>query len=205
MEPMDTSVNNYQIEAKRIIKDYLNSFIKKKPDDVHVITGFIGHIQGGIIEGVGRGYSDLTSALVAAALNVSALQVWKESDGVFTGNPTKIDTARLLQNVTPREVSELTHFGNEVLHPYTVECAMNDKIPIHIKNTFKPESKGTVIDPINGHTGPPSKPGMTAICSKRHIKLINLTSSRKLDTPQYLATLFQLFAKHNVKIDLIST
>eukprot|EP01083_Nonionella_stella_P261511 890370_1 len=114
---------------------------------IPVVTGFFGEVKGGIINSIGRGYTDFTAALYAGAINAKALQVWKESDGVFTGNPTKISNAKLLSFVTPEEASELTNFGNEVLHPFTMKCAINDNIPIHILNTFNINGKGTMISP----------------------------------------------------------
>jgi aspartate kinase len=109
---LDTSKRGYQHDAKQILRSRLVDLVSQ--GKVPVVTGFFGDVNGGIINGVGRGYTDLTSALCAGALDAKALQVWKESDGVFTGNPTKIDDARLLSLVTPEEAAELTYFGNEV-------------------------------------------------------------------------------------------
>ncbi len=137
------------------------------------------------------------------------MQVWKESDGVFTGNPTKIKDARLLPLVTPAEASELTYFGNEVLHPFTMECAIEDSVPITILNTFKPESGGTCIvekqlDELN-ETRSSKSLGIAAVCSKKGIYVINLMSNRMLDSSNFLANVFQKFKEHKVKADLIST
>jgi len=143
--------------------------------------------------------------LVAAAFKASALQVWKESDGVFTGNPTKLPRARLLHHVTPREAAELTYFGNEVLHPFTMECAIEAHIPIHILNTFKPTSPGTVIDPHRKTNETQASQGIVAVCSKKNITVLNLSSNRLLGSATFLAKVFELFAKHRVKVDLIST
>lgn len=175
---------------------------------VPVITGYMGDFRGGIISSVGRGYSDLTAALVAAAIQANALQVWKESDGIFTGNPTKIKDASLLHIVTPREAAEITYFGNEVLHPFTMECAIEASIPIHILNTFKPESRGTVIDPAVPEEELAKRPGsfgVAAVVSKKNVCVINLASNRMLGSTTFLARVFELFAKHKVKVDLITT
>lgn len=208
---LNTRKVGYQRDARDMIAAAVGPIVEEGV--VPVVTGFIGHVDGGIVNSIGRGYSDLTAALTAAGLGASAMQVWKESDGVFTGNPTKIDAARLLAHVTPREAAELTHFGNEVLHPFTMECAMDDNVPIHILNTFKPTGLGTVIRPDEDETAAESearleergKLGITAVVQKKGISVVNLTSNRKIDSTSFLSKVFSSFAEHGVKVDLIST
>ena len=110
--PLDATRVGYHISAINAIRESLRPY--DLDNAVPVITGYMGDVAGGIINGIGRGYSDLTAVLTSAALNADALQVWKESDGIFTANPTKVDTAKLLHVVSPREAAELTYFGNEV-------------------------------------------------------------------------------------------
>lgn len=206
-QPLDTSLRNYHQQAKQHLSKALQTARESSGYErpVCVVSGYMGEIKGGIIQGVGRGYSDLTAALVAAASNASALQIWKESDGIFTGNPTKIKNARLLSYVTPREAAELTYFGNEVLHPFTMECAIEENIPIQILNTFNPASGGTTIDPT-GYTGDrKSDSGLVAVASKKDISVLNLTSNRQVTSPTYIATVFAVLAKYNAKADLISS
>lgn len=87
-------------------------------DCVPIITGYFGNVPGGLLRAVGRGYSDLCAALVAVELKAKELQVWKEIDGVYTADPRKVPTARLLPSVTPSEAAELTFYGSEVIHPF---------------------------------------------------------------------------------------
>lgn len=125
---------------------------------------------------------------------------------MFTGNPTKIDTARLVSHVSPREAAELTYFGNEVLHPYTMETAIEAKIPVQILNTFKLEGKGTVVDPnMYSEDTEEVRKAATAVCSKKNVSLLNLTSNRKLGSFKFLARVFDVFMRHEVKVDLVST
>lgn len=174
---------------------------------IPVVTGYFGHVKGGIIQDVGRGYTDLTSALCAGALGAKELQVWKESDGVFTGNPTKIAAATLLNIVTPDEASELTSFGNEVLHPFTMGCAIEDNVPIAILNTFKPDGLGTKIceGTHEDLSKRPGQNGVAAVCSKNDISLLTIENSGKLQAHEYFLKVFQCFARSQVKTDLIST
>ncbi|HJM06723.1 MAG TPA: aspartate kinase, partial [SAR324 cluster bacterium] len=82
------------------------AFRKKLPEnqnDVPVITGFFGFVSGGIINRIGRGYSDLTAALIAAEMQAEELQVWKEVDGIFSADPRKVPTASVLDAISPSE------------------------------------------------------------------------------------------------------
>ena len=206
-EGLDTGKRGYQHKAKRTLAGLLNPLVKQGV--VPVVSGFFGSVKGGIVKGVGRGYTDLTAALCSGAIGAEVMQVWKESDGVFTGNPTKISNARLLSIVTPDEASELTYFGNEVLHPFTMECAIEDKVPIQILNTFKPESGGTSIVETSAEDLARLRGekclGIAAVCSKKGVSLLNIMSNRMLDSPNFLAAVFEKFATHKVKADLIST
>ena len=73
--------------------------------------GYFGLVPGSLLRQVGRGYTDLCAALCAVALKASELQIWKEVDGIFTADPRKVPTARLLSSITPEEAAELTFYG----------------------------------------------------------------------------------------------
>ncbi|KAI0318786.1 Aspartate/glutamate/uridylate kinase [Amylostereum chailletii] len=114
---------------------------------VPVVTGFFGPVPGSLLRQVGRGYTDLAAALLAAGLAASELQIWKEVDGIFTADPRKVPTARLIPMISPEEAAELTYYGSEVVHPFTMEQVIRKKIPIRIKNVENPLGGGTVIHP----------------------------------------------------------
>ena len=94
--------------------------IRDCEDRVPVVTGFFGPVSGGLLDQIGRGYTDLCAALVAVGIQAKELQVWKEVDGIFTADPRKVPTARLLSAITPAEAAELTFYGSEVIHPFTM-------------------------------------------------------------------------------------
>ncbi|KAI5288028.1 Aspartokinase [Ascosphaera acerosa] len=119
---------------------------------VPVVTGYFGVLPGGLLDKVGRGYTDLCAALVAVGVGARELQVWKEVDGIFTADPRKVPTARLLHSITPSEAAELTFYGSEVIHPFTMEQVIRAHIPIRIKNVIKPTGRGTIIVPGSAHT-----------------------------------------------------
>ncbi|KDQ10464.1 hypothetical protein BOTBODRAFT_36166 [Botryobasidium botryosum FD-172 SS1] len=114
---------------------------------VPIVTGFFGPVPGSLLRQVGRGYTDLLAALLAVGLGASELQIWKEVDGIFTADPRKVLTARLIPIISPEEAAELTYYGSEVVHPFTMEQVIRKNIPIRIKNVENPRGGGTVIHP----------------------------------------------------------
>ncbi len=176
----------------------LSPIIKEKK--VPVITGFLGEIPGGIIESIGRGYTDYTSSLVAAVLKVRELQIWKEVDGIFTADPKLVDQAKVLASITPQEAAELTYFGSEVIHPFTMERVTRANVPVRIKNTFAPDQPGTLIteQEIDRHV-------IKNITAKKNITILNIGSNRMLMAYGFMAKVFRVFENHGVIIDLIAT
>jgi aspartate kinase len=85
-----------------------------------------------LLRQVGRGYTDLCAALLAAGLGASELQIWKEVDGIFTADPRKVITARLIPIISPEEAAELTYYGSEVVHPFTMEQVILFRSPMHV-------------------------------------------------------------------------
>ncbi|KAL8879686.1 MAG: hypothetical protein Q9198_002747 [Flavoplaca austrocitrina] len=114
--PKYLSQKFYQ-DVSAVFGQHLSEYTTQVP----VITGFFGRLPGGLVQSLGRGYSDLCAALVAVGLQATELQVWKEVDGIFTADPRKVPTARLLSSLTPDEAGELTFYGSEVIHNFTLE------------------------------------------------------------------------------------
>ena len=170
---------------------------------VGVVTGYFGFAPGGIIKSVGRGYTDFTAALIAAGLKAKELQVWKEVDGIFSTDPRKVEAAVVLDTITPEEAMELTYFGSEVIHPFTMEQVRRALVPVRIKNTFDANVPGTLIDP--NVTADPEKRGATAVTVKKGISVINVNSNRMLMAYGFMSRIFDIFNRHEIVIDLIST
>jgi aspartate kinase len=117
-----------------------------------------------LLQSVGRGYSDLCAAMCAVSTSASELQIWKEVDGIFTADPRRIPSARLLPTVTLEEASELTYYGSEVIHPFTMDQIRNANIPLRLKNVKNPEGSGTIIYPSPGsaYPGTPNSDSITS-------------------------------------------
>lgn len=188
-------------------------------DVVPVFTGYFGIVPGGLLNGVGRGYTDLCAALIAVGINADELQIWKEVDGIFTADPRKVPSARLLATVTPEEAAELTYYGSEVIHPFTMEQVIRAKIPIRIKNVENPTGDGTLIYPDNvarkGEDTPVHPPQLvsrslnkkkaTAITTKHDIIVVNVHSNKKTLSHGFLAHIFSTLDQYKLVVDLIST
>ncbi|GAB1212042.1 hypothetical protein ATERTT37_001169 [Aspergillus terreus] len=191
---------------------------------VPVITGYFGTVPGGLLDQIGRGYTDLCAALVAVGIHAKELQVWKEVDGIFTADPRKVPTARLLSAITPAEAAELTFYGSEVIHPFTMEQVIRAKIPIRIKNVMNPKGDGTVIFPDSSSelekTAPGHDPKLfrtrshsfmqrpkrpTAVTIKHKILVINVHSNKRSLSHGFFAGIFSVLDRWRLSIDLIST
>ncbi|WVQ84666.1 hypothetical protein IAT38_006821 [Cryptococcus sp. DSM 104549] len=186
---------------------------------VPVVTGYFGAVPGSLLAQIGRGYTDLCAALCAVGLAASELQVWKEVDGIFTADPRKVPSARLVPVITPDEAAELTYYGSEVIHPFTMEQVIRARIPIRIKNVENPGGGGTVIYPDEGFprgldTVPPKAERVvegvdermpTAVTIKDSIIVLNIHSNRKTLSHGFLARIFGTLDRSGVVVDLIST
>lgn len=182
------------------------------------MVGYFGVVPGSLLKQVGRGYTDLCAALCAVGLAAAELQIWKEVDGIFSADPRKVPTARLIPSITPDEAAELTYYGSEVIHPFTMEQVIRAEIPIRIKNVENPGGGGTVIypqsdSPVASVDGieqlrpvkrfPQHLP--TAVTIKDSIVIINIHSNRKTISHGFLARIFGTLDKFGVIVDLIST
>jgi bifunctional aspartokinase / homoserine dehydrogenase 1 len=110
---------------------------------VPVVTGFIAATPGGITTTLGRGGSDFSAAILAAALAADELWIWTDVDGVMTADPRVIPEAHTISRLTYREVAELAYFGAKVLHPKTIRPVIDTPIGVRICNTFNPQNPGT--------------------------------------------------------------
>ncbi|MBI2327800.1 aspartate kinase [Candidatus Curtissbacteria bacterium] len=166
---------------------------------VPVVTGFIGGTKDGKTTTLGRGGSDYTASILAFSLGASEVQIWTDVDGIFSADPRIVSAARLLSSVSYREASELAFFGAKVLHPRTLKPAIKMGIPVRVLNTFSPKGAGTTI---TGKTI--VKRAVSAISYKKEVTLVNIYSTEMLFSKGFLARIFDVFAKNNISVDLVS-
>jgi len=166
---------------------------------VPVLGGFIGSTPRHVTTTLGRGGSDYSAALIGAALQAEAIEIWTDVDGMLTADPRVVDGARLLERVGFDEASELASFGAKVLHPMTIYPAVRLGIPVLVLNSRRPEGKGTLITFES-----PRRP-VTAIAGKSGVTLIRLRTPRMLLTEGFLRTTFDVFHRHRASIDVVAT
>ncbi|MDR2622812.1 MAG: bifunctional aspartate kinase/homoserine dehydrogenase I [Dysgonamonadaceae bacterium] len=145
-------------QFKKHIVDFSisNELIKKSLANistVSIVPGFIAQdLATGEITNLGRGGSDYTASIIAAALDAGILEIWTDVDGFMTADPKIISSAYVIKELSYIEAMELSNFGAKVIYPPTIFPAYHKSIPILIKNTFNPASQGTYIskDSKNG-------------------------------------------------------
>lgn len=133
----------------RLMSDLTNRLVRERfkgTGRITVVPGFISKDeQTGETTNLGRGGSDYTAAIIAAALDAEALEIWTDVDGFMTADPRVIPTAYTINELSYIEAMELCNFGAKVIYPPTIYPVCVKNIPIKVKNTFNPQSPGTVI------------------------------------------------------------
>jgi len=170
-------------------------------DRVPVVTGFVGKNAAGEITTVGRNGSDLTCTLLAAALEADEAQIWTDTDGVMTADPSVVSGARNIPHMRFDEAAELAYFGSRVLHPSTLLPALDAKIPVRVLNTNRPAHPGTVIADL----GPENPERVTSIAYKERQTVVKVASTRMFGESGFLARVFEVLARHEVIVDVVTT
>jgi aspartate kinase len=167
-----------------------------------VITqGFIGSTTRGITTTLGRGGSDYSAAILGSALHAEEIQIWTDVDGVLTADPRIAPAAKKLKVISFREASELAYFGAKVLHPSTIQPAVEKNIPVIVLNSKRPQSTGTRIV----GNPPRTNAAVKSIASKQGITVVNIQSTRMLMAYGFLSSIFSVFQRHETAVDLVST
>jgi aspartokinase/homoserine dehydrogenase 1 len=167
---------------------------------VPVITGFIGATPEGILTTLGRGGSDYSATIVAAALRADEVIIWTDVDGLQTADPRLVADARTIPEISYREASELAYFGAKVLHPKTLRALMQSGIPLWIRNTFAPQWQGTRITPA----GPGGEGAVKAVAAMDELVLIKLGGPGMIVVPDMLGRSFRTAAAVRAEPLLIS-
>ena len=166
-----------------------------------IVPGFIASNFRNETTTLGRGGSDYTAAIIAAALNAEILEIWTDVDGFMTADPKKVDKAYAIEGLTYSEAIELSHFGAKVIYTPTLRPVYKKNIPIKVLNTFNPGSRGTVIsgDHTNGNISP-----IKGISSIDHIDLITLQGTGMVGVTGVSMRLFSALARQSINIILIT-
>lgn len=197
-----------QFTKARLLDDLTNNHIKEeiKPEKgkLTVVQGFIASTRNGVITTLGRGGSDYTASIIAAALQAEEIQIWTDVDGIMSSDPRIIPKAATVSFISYKEAAELAYFGARVIHPSTIQPAINLGIPVLVKNTGNPGAEGTHIIP-DEQVKQQKEELPKALAFKKGITVINITSFRMLLAYGFLRMIFEIFEKYKTSVDIIST
>lgn len=174
---------------------------KVKAGVIPIVTGFVGKTESGEITTVGRNGSDFTATVFAAALGAEECEIWTDTDGVMTADPSLIPAARSIPHMSFAEASELAQYGGRVLHPSTLLPALERNVPVRVLNTNRPDRPGTVITAAGGEAGGP----ITSLAYKENQWVITIENPMMLGQPGFLARVFEILGEMKVDVDMIST
>ncbi|TAL49461.1 MAG: bifunctional aspartate kinase/homoserine dehydrogenase I, partial [Chitinophagaceae bacterium] len=165
-----------------------------------IVPGFIASDASGITTTLGRGGSDYTAAIIAAAIETNSFEIWTDVSGMMTADPRWVPNARIIPEITYLEAMELSHFGAKVIYPPTIQPVLNKNIPIWIKNTFAPADYGTVIKQdaqSNGNI-------IRGISSINGLALLSLEGSGMIGVPGFSKRLFEALSNAGINVILIT-
>lgn len=198
---MVTNSNFTKAEVNYVLTNTnITNYFKTVRQQITILPGFIAKSTLGEITTLGRGGSDFTAAIVAAALNVEKLEIWTDVNGMYTANPKLVKQAYPIETLSYQEAMELSHFGAKVLYPPTVQPVLNLNIPIHIKNTSNPEVAGTIISQKGNGKIAPAK----GISNINNIALLTLQGSGMIGIPGFSKRLFETLANEKINVILIT-
>ena len=167
---------------------------------IYLAPGFIASDANNNATTLGRGGSDYTAAIYAAAINANSLEIWTDVSGMMTADPRWVSNAKPIDRISYQEAMELSHFGAKVIYPPTIQPVRQKNIPTWVKNTFAPGDTGTVIDSNAKHEGDI----VTGISSINAIALLSLEGSGMIGIPGFSKRLFEALANANINVILIT-
>ena len=182
--------------TNQLIKTYFN----EHTNQITVVPGFVAASTDGNYTTLGRGGSDYTAAIFAAALHVTELEIWTDVSGMFTANPKIVKQAKPIKFISYQEAMELSHFGAKVLYPPTIQPVLKLQIPIIIKNTFAPNDAGTIISNKNLQAENPIK-GISHIDK---IALLTIEGSGMIGVSGSSKRLFEVLSLHKINVVFIT-
>jgi bifunctional aspartokinase / homoserine dehydrogenase 1 len=187
---VDFSATNEKVQA----------YFEKNIHTYYIAPGFIASSISGHTTTLGRGGSDYSAAIYAAALDAHVLEIWTDVSGMMTADPRLVTNAKPIAQISYQEAMELSHFGAKIIYPPTIQPVMHKKIPVWLKNTFAPEEQGTLIENYSA----PSEDFIRGISSINSISLLSLEGSGMIGIPGFSKRLFEALANERINVILIT-
>ncbi|MFO7748908.1 MAG: aspartate kinase [Desulfobacteraceae bacterium] len=169
--------------------------------DIIFMPGFYGISEAGEITTFGRGGSDYSAAVVAAAVRADLLEIWKDTEGFMTADPDNIDRPKLIPRLNYMEAAELAYTGAGILHPRTIEPVRKAKIDIAIKNTYNPDARGSLIT----RAGRRTRSVIKSVSYTRDIAVLKIHASGIGARPGILSTITESLASRSINIKSVIT
>ncbi len=185
--------------TKHQLKERIEPLLEDKVTPV--VSGYIAATQDGVVTTLGRGGSDYTATIIAAALGMDEVWIWTDVDGIMTADPKIIPSARLLPQLSYQEAAELAIFGAKAMHPRALEPIMKENIPARIRNVFKPKNLGTLI---SSETTTTRQSAVKAVALIKDVAMINVSGGGMVGAPGSYARILDLLGKNGINVMMIS-
>jgi bifunctional aspartokinase / homoserine dehydrogenase 1 len=183
-----------------VTQDAIKQFILNNPSSLYIAPGFIASDQEGITTTLGRGGSDYSASIYAAATDSKVLEIWTDVSGMMTADPRVVNNAKAIPYISYKEAMELSHFGAKVIYPPTIQPLMNKKIPVWIKNTFASDDYGTLIESSVSE----DRNIVRGISSMGKMSFLSLEGSGMVGIPGFSRRLFGALADQRINVILIT-
>jgi bifunctional aspartokinase / homoserine dehydrogenase 1 len=176
--------------------------LRKMANDgvVPVVTGFICSTPAGVTTTLGRGGSDYSASIIGSCVKADEIQIWTDVNGVMTADPRIVPGARVLERVSYKEAAEMSYFGAKVLHPQTIMPAVDENIPIRIKNTFAPDVPGTLISAET----PAHQYSVKTVTSITGMTLVSVEGRGMIGVPGVAGRVFTTTARQRISVLMFS-
>ena len=185
--------------TKHQVKENIEPLLEK--NIIPVVTGYIAATQDGETTTLGRGGSDYTTTIIGAALTANEVWIWTDVDGLMTSDPKIVPTAKMLPELSFKEATEMTIFGAKAMHPRALEPAMEESIPVRIRNVSNPENSGTlIVKKQKTRLGEAVK----AITLVREVALVSVGGAGMVGSPGTAAKVFDVIGRDNINVLMIS-
>lgn len=194
----DNSFGEARILKKESALRTLKFFKEINDDTIGIVTGFIAATKQNETTTFGRNGSNYSASLLANFFNAEKVKSYTHVDGIFTANPALVNNAKVISEINYVEANELASFGASILHAKTIAPLEKKNIPLHILNSQKPNTKGTII---SGNT---LEKGIKSISIEDHVGLINIVGKGLLGKIGIDARIFTKLSNHNISIGIIS-
>ena len=187
------------VDLEKTNENAINAFTGSRVQ-LFIVPGFIGSDDKGRTTTLGRGGSDYTASLIAAAIGARRLEIWTDVCGMMTADPKIVPEAHTIEHISYREALELSHFGAKVVFPPTIQPVISKGIPILVKNTFDPKGPGTLIE----RNPPEGKNSIKGISSSNSLALLSMEGSGMVGIPGYSSRFFDVLTTNEINIILIT-